>query len=159
MARGFRHNDPRCGRGHFDWRAGWEWAFGALDEIAYSIPDVPWPKYWRALYPRNEVLFSNEKWAVTSQGLEPLHSGDPEEFERCRIPAGDLLRTFKGIYYWPVTIAIILDREYWDAFEEAFREALRRHARESRFPASKDLLATSFRRAGAIARKRRRPAR
>jgi hypothetical protein len=154
MARGLRHHDPRCGRGHFDWRTGWEWAFGPLDEIAYSIPDVPWPTYWRAMNPRNEVLFSNANWAVTSEGLEPLHSGDPEKFEASRIPADRLLRTFKGIYGWPLTVALLLSREYWVTFEEAFREALRLHARKHRLILNEELLATSFRRASAIARKR-----
>ncbi len=52
MARGFRYEDPRCGREHFDRRAGIEWEFGPYaNETAYSIPDAPWNRYKRTLEP------------------------------------------------------------------------------------------------------------
>ena len=52
-------------------------------------------------------------------------------------------------------IATQLGPDYWEAFEEAFREALRLHARKHRLIVSEELLATSFRRAkGASKRKR-----
>lgn len=157
MARGFRHEDPRCGREHFDRRAGIEWEFGPYaNETAYSIPDIPWTKYKRSLERPNRLFFSNEQWAVTEFGLEPLHWWGTDRFNAYRIPAESLLRTRGGIYYWPIKVAE-LPWDYCAAFEGPFREALARHCK----PAAIDdeTLKTSFRRAFAIARAKKRDGR
>jgi hypothetical protein len=178
MARGLRHEDPRCGREHFDARAGVEWEWGPNPtDITYSIPDVPWNRYRRTLEP-NQLLFDNGQWAVTVFGLEFL-SHLQERYERYAIPADDLLIRYNRlpVYMWPVKVA----NESWiefDAFEEAFRKAVEVHFPPRKLPpktldefileqlgyrqpsyepspwVDSKVLDTTFRRARAIARKR-----
>ncbi len=158
MARALRHENPRCGREHFGRRAGLEWEYGSRSsEIADSIPDVPWHRYKRTLEPPNRLLFSNEQWAVTIFRLEPLYEADPEQFEGYSISARNLLQTHlhAPVYYWPVKVAE-LPWEYFESFEEAFREALYFHCRKRSIVIDNDMLERSFRRARAIARKRAR---
>lgn len=101
MARTLRHESPRCGREHFDRRAGLEWEYGPCStEIADSIPDVPWHKYKRTLEPPNCLLFSNDQWAVTIFRLEPLYEADPKQFEGYSISVGNLpLKRHSGRLY------------------------------------------------------------
>lgn len=158
VARALRHENPRCGREQFDRRAGLEWEYGpGSNEIADSIPDVPWNKYKRTLEPANRVLFSNDQWAVTIFRLEPLYEADPERFEGYNISAGNLLQTypFARVYYWPVKVAE-LPWQYFESFEEAFSQALYFHCRKRSIMIDNDMLERSFRRARAIARKRAR---
>jgi hypothetical protein len=80
MANKLRHEDPRCGREHFDLRAGTEWECGPdPNEIAGSIPDVP----RNMLKPGSRVIHSKGRWAVTDYGLEFL-SRRPTRAERHR---------------------------------------------------------------------------
>lgn len=156
MARGLRHDDPRCGREHFDLRAGLEWEWGPYaNDTAYSIPDEPWPKYARTLTPANRVLFSNDHWAVTVFHLEPLYSGDPDPFMGYCIESPYLLALYPHtrVYYWPVKVAQ-LPWEYFESFEEAFRQALHFHCRKRSMVIDAEVLDRSFRRARGIARKR-----
>jgi len=157
MARGLRHEDPRCGRDHFDLRAGLEWEWGPYaDETTYSIPDEPWWKYARTLTPANRLLFSNDRWAVTVFNLEPLYEGEPEPFMGYCIEAPYLLARYaKGqVYYWPIRVTQ-LPWEYFDCFEEAFRKALDFHRRKQINVIDREMLERTFRRARAIARKRK----
>jgi len=118
-----RHEDPRCGREHFDKRAGIEWESGPdPNDIAYSKPDVPWNKK-----AGSKLLFDYGQWVVTDFGLEPLASVRDryETREGFRIPAGQLLiMHVRGpVYAWPIQLA----NEPWvdfDAFEQAFRKAV-----------------------------------
>jgi len=80
MASRLRHEDPRCGREHFDLRAGIEWECGIdPNEIEGSIADVP----RNMLKPGSRVIHSKGQWAVTDYGLELL-SGRPTRAERHR---------------------------------------------------------------------------
>ena len=156
MARGLRHENPRCGREHFDKRAGIEWEYGPISaDLADSVPDVPWRKYKSALEPANRLLFSNDQWAVTVFRLEPLYEGEPEQFESYCIPAENLLQVhlFAPVYHWPLNIAE-LPWEYFESFEEAFMQGLYFHCRKRSIVIDKGMLERTFRRAGAIARKR-----
>lgn len=155
MARGLRHEDPRCGRDHFDLRAGGEWVWGPFaNETAYSIPDEPWPKYARTLAPVNRLLFSNDHWAVTIFSLEPLYAGEPGRLEDYCIEASYLLEEYPNgrVYFWPIKAAQ-LPYPYFESFEEAFRKALYYHCRKRSILIDHEMLDRSFRRAGAIARR------
>jgi hypothetical protein len=82
MARALRYDDPRCGREHFDSRAGVDWDWGPdPNDTTCSILDFPWNRYKRTLEPPNRILFSNNHWAVTVFNLEPLYSTEPERYE------------------------------------------------------------------------------
>lgn len=151
MARGLRHADPRCGREHFDARAGVDWECGPdPNDISWSIPDVPWRKYKSTLQAPNKLLYGNHYWAVTISGLEQLYAGGLE------IAAGELLRLHPSnhVYFWPITAAEMQVPHFGD-FEDAFRQALRVHCYKRGSAVDGGLLDTSFRRAGAIARKPR----
>jgi hypothetical protein len=150
MARKLRQEDPRCGREHFDLRAGIEWECGPdPNDVSGSKPDVPWPEYARTRdAPR--VLQKIEDWRVTSFGLELVSS-----VNRFDIPADRLLDLYPGsqVYMWPILAA----RDPWidlDIFEHAFREAIRLHPRKA--PLNLDLLYKTFRRARGMARRRAR---
>jgi hypothetical protein len=121
MARALRHEDPRCGRDHFDRRAGIEWECGPdPSDVTYAEPDVPWNKYKRTLEPANRVLYSNDQWAVTIFRLEPLYPTEAERYEGYSISVSNLLQmhSHARVYYWPVKAAE-LQWEYFDSFEEA----------------------------------------
>jgi hypothetical protein len=149
MARALRHDDPRCGREHFDARAGLDWECGPdPNDITGSIPDVPWNKYKHTLERPNRLLYENHHWAVTVSGLEPLYSTGLD------ISASNLLRMHDSnrVYFWPVTAAE-MQLAHFGAFEDAFRHALRFHCYERGLAVDGGMLDTSFRRARAIARK------
>jgi hypothetical protein len=157
MARGLRHEDPRCGREHFDLRAGLEWEWGPYaNETTYSVPDEPWYKYARTLTPANKLLFANERWAVTKFNLEPLYEGDEWPFLGYEIPAHRLLSVYPNapIYYWPLKVTQ-LPWEYFASFEEAFRKALQLHCWRRSTVVDNEMLERTFRRVRAIARKRK----
>jgi hypothetical protein len=108
------------------------------------------------LEPSNRVLFSNEQWAVTVFSLEPLYAGEPDQFDGYTIAAQYLLAVHPcaRVYYWPVKVAE-LPWEYFESFEEAFRKALHYHCRKRSIVIDREMLDASFRRARAIAHKRR----
>jgi hypothetical protein len=126
MARSLRPEDPRCGREHFDLRAGVDWDLGpSPNETKYSIPDTPWNRINHG--PR--LLSDHGQWAVTEFGLELL-SVSREKYERYRISGESLLLTHKsgGVYHWPITVA----SENWvtlEDFERAFLIAVHVHYR------------------------------
>jgi len=156
MAKGLRHTDPRCGREHFDRRAGVDWEWGPdPNDTSWSIPDVPWNRYKQTLEPPNRVLFSNDQWAVTVFRLEPLYSTEPEPFKGYSISASDLLRVHPraSAYYWPVKVTE-LPPQHFASFEEAFEQALHVHCRKRSVIIDREMLERTFRRARAIARKR-----
>jgi hypothetical protein len=158
VARGLRHEDPRCGRDNFDRRAGIEWDLVDNYYESFADPDVPWRQYKSTLEPANRILFCNEQWAVTIFNLEPIYSTEPERYEYCTIAAGDLLRPHDHtqVYYWPVKVAE-LPWAYFASFEEAFMKALHFHCRKRSIVIDHEALKRSFRRAHAIARGRRGP--
>jgi hypothetical protein len=126
MARSLRPEDPRCGREHFDMRAGVDWDWGpSPNETKYSIPDTPWNQINHG--PR--LLAEHGQWAVTEFGLELL-SASREKYERYRISGASLLQTYKsaGVYHWPIIVA----SENWVTFEDfelAFLVAVHVHHR------------------------------
>ena len=147
----FHGNDPRCGREHFDARAGVEWVCG-IDpwDVSGCIPDVRWNKYRETLELPNRLRFDGGQWAVTDFGLE-LISDVPERNER--IPVSRLLAKHADgpVYWWAVTLA----KEPWVdlyAFEVALKKALEIH----RLTADESILYKSFRTAHALARNRAR---
>jgi len=184
MARALRHEDPRCGREHFDARAGVERDRGPdPSEIVGSTPDVPWNRY----KPDSRLLFEQGQWVVTDFGLELLSSVQ-KDHERYKIPGYELLdmHDLGRVYRWPVQVA----NEDWidfDAFEGMFRKALEVHWRSAPQPPYRgytfyyrcwtgdkrarqqsdfdlrskrvdaDVLEKTFRRARAIARRRAKP--
>jgi hypothetical protein len=125
MARSLRPEDPRCGREHFDQRAGVDWDWGpSPNETKYSIPDTPWNQITHGPRPLSEY----GQWAVTEFGLEL--STSREKYERFRISGESLLQTYKsgGVYHWPITLA----SENWVTFEDfelAFLVAVHVHHR------------------------------
>jgi hypothetical protein len=151
MSGKLRWDDPRCGREGFDGRAGWEWEHGPdPHDTTGLIPDEP----WHELKAGKRVLFANDQWAVTPDGLEALYFTDAQRYEPYDIPADSLLRTHNRgrVYFWPVDVAA---RPWFDfdMFEEAFRKAVDLHCRKQKWIVVDDqLLETSFRRARAIAR-------
>jgi hypothetical protein len=67
MARGLRHENPRCGRERFDARAGCDWECGPdLNDTSCSIPDEPWTDYCRKLK-ATPMLFPIGDWRVTRE--------------------------------------------------------------------------------------------
>jgi hypothetical protein len=115
MARRLRYEDPRCGREHFDARAGVDWECGPNpNDISGSRPDQPWGEYWRTLdAPR--ILFSKGQWHITSVGLELL-SDLRERYERYDIRAERLLEMHDQgrVYMWPILVA----KEPWADFDD-----------------------------------------
>lgn len=175
MTRRLRHEDPRCGREHFDLIAGMEWECGVdPNDISGSTPDVRWGEYWRRLdAPR--ILFGKGQWRVTNVGLEVL-SDSRERYERYEIQADRLLDMHERgpVYRWPILVA----NEPWadfDDFETAFREAIEIfHRRRSSAPTTMDwwinyrlaqqrpdseILDRTFRQARGMARRRARDGR
>lgn len=148
-----RWDNPRCGREGFDGRAGWEWENGPFLDLGCSTPDVPWHEYKAA--PR--WLWSNWQWAVTSFGLEIL-SNETEKSIECRIPIDSLLAVHGcgRVYLWPWEMAMKKWIDF-DAFEEAFREALEKHKRtlekQWRLRVDEEFLNTSLRRARGMRRR------
>jgi hypothetical protein len=122
MGSRLRHEDPRCGREHFDLHAGMEWEWGIHPNEIRSVPDEPWGRFWqKENAPR--ILFSSGQWRVTSFGLE-LVSDFRERYERYEIPADQLLDMHGQVYRWPILVAT----EPWANladFEVAFREAIK----------------------------------
>jgi hypothetical protein len=147
MAKGLRHEDPRCGREHFDARAGIDWERGPdPNDTAYATPDTPWNQK-----PGSKLLFVKYDWAVTDFGLELL-SDSQELWERYRIPGHELLEMHGLRYKWPVRVA----KEPWanfDAFEEMFRKAIQVHYVKLS-PEEDDILDVSFHEARAIVAQR-----
>jgi hypothetical protein len=155
MSGKLRWDDPPCGREGFDGRASWEWEHGPYpNDTKYSIPDVPWNKLKAAEVRGPRLLWDNGQWAVTTFGLQPLHSNPSDErYEAYQIPAACLLQMHdRGpVYFWPVHVAA----QHWlalDGFEEAFRKALEIHSRKYGLVPDGHILATSFRRARGMQR-------
>jgi hypothetical protein len=152
VTRGLRHEDPRCGREHFDARAGIDWEYGPdPTDTTGLIPDVPWKSYKRASEQPNKLLFENERWAVTPFGLELLASDVLEQL--VEIAAGDLPRIHDHgrVYYWPIKLAEFVPWTCFIFLEKAFRTALHLHLRKRGIVIDNVMLDTTFRRARAIA--------
>jgi hypothetical protein len=113
MAKGLRHEDPRCGREHFDLRAGIDWERGpSPNETADSTPDTPWNQK-----SGSKLLFEKGRWAVTDFGLEPL-THVQELWENYKIPGCELLApALPAEMPWPD----------FNGFEEMFRKAIQVH--------------------------------
>jgi hypothetical protein len=156
MTRALRWDDPRCGREHFDARAGVDWECGPDPwDTTWSIPDVPWNKYKRtlSLEPPNRLLSEHDRWAVTTFGLQPLYSSELEQYA---IPASDLPRLSDcgRVYHWPIKAAK-LPSAYFASFEAAFRKALDSHCRKLSIVIDGEMLDRSFRQAHGIRKRAR----
>jgi hypothetical protein len=118
MAKGprLRHEDPRCGREHFDLRAGIDWERGpSPNETVGSTPDTP-----RNQKPGSKLLFEKGGWAVTEFGLEPLTHVE-ELWENYKIPGRALLAMPRP--------PLLAEKPWPDlnGFEEMFRKAIQVH--------------------------------
>jgi hypothetical protein len=132
MVKGLRHEDPRCGREHFDARAGIDWELGPdPNDTAYSRPDTPWNQK-----PGSKFICGKGRWAVTDFGLELL-SDFPERNDIYKISGYELLNEWVAtdgsgrFYKWPLMLAMEpwIDIDVFEAFEHCFYLAMPIHCR------------------------------
>lgn len=120
---------PRCGREHFDARAGIDWDCGPSPyDTTWSIPDIPWNR----INPGSRLVFQSGAWVVTDFGLEIL-SDVRERYEKYKISGGDLLLRRGGVYDLPIQVACEswVSIKMFSDFEEAYKVALELHCRKA----------------------------